>query len=114
MNRVKFSGTSWMFSPSISRPYIFADSADAIAAISFDPDASFAACDVLRSDLISIPLKLFFIYFLHWDNAWGCDIIIFMPSIFPFDRRQCFTWTITLSLIHISEPTRLGMISYAV
>src|SRR5450756_2564133 len=32
------------------------------------------------------------------------------------DRRRVaqFHWTLRLSLIHISEPTRLGMISYAV
>src|SRR5450759_5420698 len=35
------------------------------------------------------------------------------PSPLPSDVR-CFAWRLKLSLIHISEPTRLGMISYAV
>ena len=30
------------------------------------------------------------------------------------DRISCFDVILKLSLIHISEPTRLGMISYAV
>src|SRR3990172_3361226 len=99
MNRVKFSFISWIFSSRIFKPYIFADSADAIAAISFDPDASFAAWDVLRTGLASIPLKLFLMYFLHWDNAWGCDIMTCMSRIFPFERKQCFIWTITSPVI---------------
>src|SRR5665648_654719 len=33
---------------------------------------------------------------------------------YPADKRQAFYTARNLSLIHISEPTRLGMISYAV
>src|SRR5450759_2770468 len=35
------------------------------------------------------------------------------PKI-PYDAKKFFWWRNYLSLIHISEPTRLGMISYAV
>src|SRR5450759_18235 len=35
-------------------------------------------------------------------------------SRFRFSRRLTTPWVVSLSLIHISEPTRLGMISYAV
>ena len=38
-----------------------------------------------------------------------------LPDIFGFRHKErCYEMLINLSLIHISEPTRLGMISYAV
>ena len=41
-------------------------------------------------------------------GSWLVDVLVIVVSAIGFD------FFLTLSLIHISEPTRLGMISYAV
>src|SRR5665648_1052036 len=51
-------------------------------------------------------------------NRVACCYLLYFLLVFIFKRnhlKNCFPLSvIRLSLIHISEPTRLGMISYAV
>ena len=44
----------------------------------------------------------------------GCGVLAALAGLCAASGAACFFALTPLSLIHISEPTRLGMISYAV
>src|SRR5450759_2250365 len=54
----------------------------------------------------------------HWsqfpDSSLPLGVEIVAATVRDLRKKIAFFRDITLSLIHISEPTRLGMISYAV
>ena len=55
-------------------------------------------------------------YFIHYDDDGYCSVSRDKDDKEPIpeSEMQTFLDAVALSLIHISEPTRLGMISYAV
>src|SRR5450759_3826103 len=56
--------------------------------------------------------RFLWIVLSRWWPGWRCSLHIVRPATVIAWHRRAFAWY--LSLIHISEPTRLGMISYAV
>src|SRR5450756_2304588 len=53
-------------------------------------------------------------YGMTTNNVLGCEIVLITGEIVRVGGKSAETSGYDLSLIHISEPTRLGMISYAV